>query len=390
MSLEQYYTEEGIGERLASMLPPMTPLHCIELSAGEGALLLPIVRMWPNIGVTTCELDPENVSKLKSSFKGEHYNIDVLSESFEAVFTGRFSGFDFAVSNPPFSWRKLSAYDISVLERFELLDVFSGSRVRSEVLFILQYVRLMADSACVAFILPELIICSAALAKFRSRLLRFCNVFAVAEISSGAFKGTEAKTYILILKKGELVNNFIYTDISGVSVVKKQADFHLGLKEVNIECQPLADSDEFSIKRGQFSGKECRLLGLPYYHTSGFSDSAKGVIPIPLKSTLILGKKVLVATKGDILISRVGSRVVGRAVVVGEGEYLVSDCVFRVRFSSSVNSSIFLKYWMDHCFSRVVSQARGTCAKYITMRDLTVYLREFLQLNNQGCNSAVR
>ena len=104
MSLEQYYTEEGIGERLASMLPVMNPHECVELSAGEGALLLPIIRKWPNIKITTCELDPLNVSKLKSSFKGKHHNIDVLSDSFEKAFKGKLASFDFAVSNPPFSW----------------------------------------------------------------------------------------------------------------------------------------------------------------------------------------------------------------------------------------------------------------------------------------------
>ena len=98
MSLEQYYTEERIGERLISMLPPISPQHCVELSAGEGALLLPVVRIWPEVRISTCELDPENVKKLASSFKGEHYNIDVLSESFDSIFEGRFSSFDFAAT----------------------------------------------------------------------------------------------------------------------------------------------------------------------------------------------------------------------------------------------------------------------------------------------------
>ena len=61
MSLEQYYTEERIGERLVSMLPPISPQRCVELSAGEGALLLPIVRLWPGVRISTCELDPENI-----------------------------------------------------------------------------------------------------------------------------------------------------------------------------------------------------------------------------------------------------------------------------------------------------------------------------------------
>lgn len=388
MSLEQYYTEERIGERLVSMLPPISPQHCVELSAGEGALLLPIVRLWPGVRISTCELDPENIKKLASNFEGEHYNIDVLSEDFDSVFEGRFSSFDFAVSNPPFSWRTISKYDAAILEKFNLLDVFSGKRVRSEVLFILQYVRLMARSSYMAFILPELMVCSSVLSKFRSRLLEFCSVVSVSEVEVGAFKGTEAKTYIVILKQEAGVGGFTYTDVAGNTVVKEQKDFCSGLHGLPPSL-PSGCDNEFTVKRGNLSGKECRSLGLPYYHTSGFFKTADGVIPIPLESAVILGKKPLVACKGDVLIGRVGSRVVGRAVL-SDGEYIVSDCVFRVRFSNPIDSNSFLRYWLDNCYPKVVSQARGTCAKYITVQDLGSYIKEFIDQHGQKSMLASR
>lgn len=376
MSLEQYYTEERIGERLISMLPPIYPQHCVELSAGEGALLLPVVRIWPDVRISTCELDPENIKKLAASFKGDHYNIDVLSEDFDSVFEGRFSSFDFAVSNPPFSWRAISKYDAAILEEFNLSDVFSGRRVRSEVLFILQYVRLMARSSYMAFILPELMVCSSVLGKFRSRLLEFCSVVSVSEVEVGAFRGTEAKTYIVILKKEAGVGEFTYTDVMGNTIIKEQKNFCSGLHGLPPSL-PYGCDDGFTVKRGNLSGKECRYLGLPYYHTSGFFKSADGVIPMPLESAVVLGKKPLVACRGDVLISRVGSRVVGRAVL-SDGEYIVSDCVFRVRFSNAIDSNSFLRYWMDNCYLRVVSQARGTCAKYITVQDLYSHIGGFI------------
>lgn len=376
MSLEQYYTEERIGERLVSMLPPISPQHCIELSAGEGALLLPVVRVWPDVKISTCELDPKNIKKLASNFKGEHYNIDVLSEDFDSVFEGRFSSFDFAVSNPPFSWRSISKYDSAILERFNLSDIFSGKRIRSEVLFILQHVRLMSRSSYMAFILPELIICSSALGKFRSRLLELCTVVSVSEVEVGAFKGTEAKTYILILKKEVSTSKFTYTNIMGITTIKEQKDFCSGLHNLPSSL-PFGCDDAFTIKRGNLSGKECKSLRLPYYHTTGFFKPADGVIPISLESAVISGKKPIIARKGDVLVGRVGSRVVGRAVL-SDGEYIVSDCVFRVRFSNTIDSSSFLKHWIDNCYLRVASQARGTCAKYITAQDLGSYIREFI------------
>ncbi len=388
MSLEQYYTEERIGERLISMLPSISPQHCIELSAGEGALLLPVIRIWPDVKIATCELDPENIKILKSSFEGEHYNIDVLSADFDSVFKGRFLNFDFAVSNPPFSWRKISPYDFGILRQFNLLDVFSGRRVRSEVLFILQYMRLMADSSYMAFILPELIVCSSALGKFRSRLIKLCSVVAISELEAGAFKGTEAKTYIVILKKEVGVHEFLYTDVAGKISIRMQEEFCSGLHG-RPRPSSQGEDDGFTAKRGNLSGKECRSLGLPYYHTSGFFKSADGVTPMPLDSAVILGKKPVIASRGDVLIGRVGSRVVGRAVI-SDGEYIVSDCVFRVRFFNGVDSNKFLKYWIDSCYLDVVSQARGTCAKYITAQDLSSYIRKFIDLNGQSAISANR
>lgn len=388
MSLEQYYTEERIGERLISMLPPISPQHCVELSAGEGALLLPVVRIWPEVRISTCELDPENIKKLASNFKGEHYNIDVLSENFDSVFEGRFSSFDFAVSNPPFSWRAISKYDAAILERFNLSDLFSGKRIRSEVLFILQYLRLMSRSSYMAFILPELMVCSSVLGKFRSRLLEFCSVVSVSEVEVGAFKGTEAKTYIVIFKKDAGISEFTYTDVAGKTIIKRWEDFCFGLNGPPPSLISGCD-DGFTVKRGNLSGKECRSLGLPYYHTSGFFKSADGVIPMPLESAVTLGKKPIVACKGDVLVGRVGSRVVGRAVL-SDGEYIVSDCVFRVRFSNAIDPSSFLRYWLDNCYLKVVSQARGTCAKYITAQDLGSYIKEFIDQHGQKSMLASR
>lgn len=389
MSLEQYYTEESIGERLVSMLPDVYPVHCVELSAGQGGLLRPVIRLWPDVSVTTCELDPVNVGVLVRDFEGHHYNIDVLSESFESVFFNRFSTFDLAISNPPFSWRKVGLYDTFLLELFGLRKIFGKTRIRAEVLFILQYVRLAADSAYMAFILPELIVCSASLSKFRSALLDFCSVVSVAEIDSGAFRGTEAKTYILILRKDRDVREFQYTDRHGLSSVKVPKDFIIGLQDLGaLAFTPIAD-DRFLIRRGKFSSKECKFLGLPYYHTSGFFQGTKGVSTMPFKSSVLLGRGALTAVKGDILIHRVGSRVLGRAVLVEEGEFLVSDCIFRVRFNVSIDLEGFLRYWNDECYERVIRNSRGTCAKYFTAQDLALYLSEFLSVINHDYRSAL-
>ena len=77
------------------------------------------------------------------------------------------------------------------------------------------------------------------------------------------------------------------------------------------------------------------------------------------------------------MIGRGGSRVLGRAVIVKEGEYVISDCVFRLRFDTYDVAEQFLSYWEIYCLPSLLELARGTCAKYITKNDLRNYLSRF-------------
>ena len=354
------------------MLPTYQPNNCVELSAGEGGLLVPVLRRWASLEVTTCELDPQNIKILSDRFDGQHYNIDVLSPEFERVFEGRFSSFELAVSNPPFCWRQKTEYDVFVLSRFLLHDIFRSSRIRAEVLFLIQNIRLLSEGAYAAFILPELIICSALLSKFRERLLSICKVVSLAEVAGGEFRGTEARTFILIVQCGVVGKEFSFFSSKGVCSIRTAEEFILGLRSV---CHVDLDNcdDSVSIQRGNFSSKECREAGFSYYHTSGFSGSGK---TSQLDVTPLYRQPVL-ARRGDVLIGRVGSRVLGRAVIVKEGEYVISDCVFRLRFDTYDVAEQFLSYWEIYCLPSLLELARGTCAKYITKNDLRNYLSRF-------------
>lgn len=335
---EQYYTEKVIGEQLVKMLPQFDVNQCVELSAGQGALLEPVVRRWPYVKLTTCELDPSNVEILTENFVGTHYNIDVLNAEFEEKFDNNYNYYDLAISNPPYSWKYPSNYDHNLLKEFGIQEISKHKRIRTEVLFILQNIKLLRNGGFAAFILPELIISSDLLKEFRKKMLTFCSIFSLAEMKPGVFKGTEAKTYILVIKKSKENINFIHTSLGGVQESRQSIDFVNCIRDIGNKYENL--SDLFDIRRGNLTGKECKKLGIYSYHTSGFFN--KNAEFETFESMFVT--QPVFAKCGDLLISRVGTRVLANITELKSDRCIISDCIFRLRLFDTNLNSYFIKF----------------------------------------------
>ncbi|WP_215398414.1 Eco57I restriction-modification methylase domain-containing protein [Rheinheimera oceanensis] len=381
-SLEQYYTEDQVGERLTSMLPDFAPKTCLELSAGEGALIGQVLKKWPNLAVTTCELDSNNVLKLCQRFNGHHVNINALSPQFETHFGMLIENFDLSISNPPYNWIILDDYIKKILASFSILNFFKGNKIRSEIVFILQYLRLTKNNGVLAFILPELLIAGTTFAKFREFLFKVCTPLSLAEIKSGSFKGTEARTYILSLAKtpSPIDHKISYIAANGISSTLTLTDLTNGFRDIFPKLDPSTKFTNIEISRGTLTGKECKTLNFPFYHTSGFNfNKNQGITRIkPLKHA---GSKVVYAEKNNVLIARVGSRVLGNAVFVEDGIYAVSDCVFVIRILDRAMAKDFIDYWRIFFSENSGTIAKGTCAKYITKDVVYFALQHFLKQN---------
>jgi adenine-specific DNA-methyltransferase len=390
VSLEQYYTEEEIGERLVAMLPCVAPENCIELSAGMGALLIPIIKQWPSIRISTCELDPENNRYLKNNFPGDHHEVDVISRKFDRTFKDKCTLFDLAVCNPPFSWRSNSDYEKASLKSFGTDWMCSWSKVRSEIIFIIQNLKLLRDTGHLAIILPELIVFSNYFSKFRKHLSTISSVVSISEVESGSFKGTEARTFILVLSKNRSNIPFSLTDKNSHISIHSQNEFHdWPSKSIRNRLFQLAEAT-FNLKRGTHSGKVLRESRLSYYHTSGFfTRNDLDVSGSSIEGKLIQAPSPLVASTGQVLINRVGTRALGKAVVVPKGQYVVSDCAYRLSVPNSIDPHDVVAFWHQQA-EAIVQNARGTCAQYITKADILNYLALFLELQADKASTQSR
>lgn len=390
MSLEQYYTEEEIGERLVAMLPCGSPENCLELSAGMGALLKPIIKKWPNIEISTCELDPENNHYLKNNFSGDHHAVDVISSKFDAIYKDKATLFDLAVCNPPFSWRSNSDYEKASLKSFGTNWMCNWSKIRSEIIFIIQNFKLLKESGYLAIILPELIVFSDYFSNFREHLLKVSSVVSISEVETGSFKGTEARTFILVLSKSRCHAPFSLTNKANQISIHSQNDFpswpSRSTKNLLFE---LAES-MFDLKRGRHSGKVLRESQTSYYHTSGFFNRNEPHLSGSNKDWVFLqAPDPVIASVGQVLINRVGTRALGKAVVVTKGKYVVSDCAFRLCLPEVIDPHDIVSFWHQHA-EVIVQSARGTCAQYITKEDILNYLALFLELKADKASMQAR
>ena len=140
---------------------------------------------------------------------------------------------------------------------------------------------------------------------------------------------------------------------------------------------------EVDIKRGRLTGKECRATSLRTLHTTDFRrykeiDSRTKMV----KKVTSLKEGVLgpTACNGDVVIARVGTRILGEALYINNDEFVISDCVFRVRFGCPDVAKEFLRFWVDNKNSILNKHSSGTCAKYITISCLQDVIGEFFSV----------
>ncbi|PKF50063.1 N-6 DNA methylase [Enterovibrio nigricans] len=365
VELNQYYTSEATSFLLASMLDIAHVQSCLELSAGEGALIEPIKKLNQLVRFTTVDLDTQNTDKLKAKYPEDTH---ICGDALDLNLNLNVNSFDLAVCNPPFSYAELSESYRQLLGR-DFTPIFNGSsRIRMEVLFILRNLTFLKQGATLAIIVPDFIFTSNALSNFREILFSKFTLSQVVECEHKSFKRTEAKTYILFIRKCDPKNvnySVPYAMLSSGGIKNKEIKINSTFSKLNLD-----EGVGYTIFRGSNSSKECRLSGRPFHHNYSGIGELSGV-SYEINAELVVGFKY--ALKGDILIHRVG-RNVGKTVFLDSDSVIVSDCIIVLRFLDSKLRSTFLDHWPLHKKEWVLENQKGTCAKNISISSIRNYI----------------
>lgn len=361
VELKQFYTETALSKELASLISLPNPMSCLELSAGEGSLLDSVLEKYPEIRITAIDIDPKNHSKLIKKYS-KHVVLCGDATDTELINKIKYKRFDIAVCNPPFKSIDNNRNHRALINNILGKDV-SSKKIRAELIFLCLNLSLINSDGQLAIILPDLFFCSANYSWLRETLATRFKISTIIECAHNSFQKTEAKTHIYHIEKTSLHprDNITYV-VGGLQKIISPHEF---IRKFDDSIDTESVRPHYSICRGSMSGKQCKESGLPYFHTSSFANSEDYNRSI---DECLINKPT--ASCGDILIARVGTRVLGKTIVYAGQPALISDCIFRIRFDNQELRDCFLNEWESVRDKWIKDNANGTCAKHFSMRSM--------------------
>ncbi len=343
---------------------------CLELSAGEGALIEPIKKLNKLVHFTTVDLDAQNTDKLKKRYPDD---LHICNDALDLKLNIKPESFDLAVCNPPFSTTTLTNEYMEILGDNFGKPFKNSKKIRTEVLFIIRNLFFLKEGATLAVIIPDFVFTSCSLSSFREVLFNTYTLSKVVECEHKSFKKTEAKTFILFIKKVKPKKNktlIPYFLLSSKKVIEKKISVKSITKKVSLGKQ-----SEFIIFRGSKSSKECRLTGQIFHHNYANLLDLSDIYHEDVETKLANFKY---ANCGDILIHRIG-RDVGKTVFLKKGSVIVSDCIIVIRFENIRLRNNFIKEWSLKKEKWVFDNYKGTCAKNISISSIKAFISSLKQ-----------
>ncbi|URM41976.1 N-6 DNA methylase [Acinetobacter sp. AS23] len=380
IALGQFYTPLTLSKemvKLALELLDSDPSEAIELAAGEGNLIAELRKQVPFCKISAVDLDLENTKLLKkhdTEFKV--YNADALMP---LNFLGE-EKFILGLGNPPFLSNILvDKFIQEILSKYLNLDFKVGSTVRAEYVFICQYLSIIKNNGLLAIILPESIISGSRSKKFREGLLENWRIEKILEIQGNPFEQTEAKTHILFIRKAipnksnisiQRLNFLNKVEVLGdinIELLEERMDFSFFINSMNYSKQRKL-SDFAEISRGKRSHKELKELNQPYLHTTNLDSN-------PNEAVQKIENNITYTTRGDVVMCRVGTRIVGKSIEYMGERIEISDCLYNIKFKENVIKKEFMDYINSPSgLASLKAIAKGVCSRYITKKDLENFL----------------
>lgn len=391
---DAYYSRTATGLTLVRAMGKLPTSRIVDLGAGRGCLSLAAVQSWPISQLTTVDSDASVAKDLIRSIaayprtKHYHYAIDALDVDLPAIVARTRSAFSAAVCNPPYrlsEWKQ--AYE-QILQAASFPSSIQPRDLGASPIFLAQNLRLLQKGGCIGVIVPDWIVTGTAAAALRLWLTNFHGLSHVIQLPSGAFRGTETRAFVLVLRKhGGRLDHLVLqrADVNGeikASLVLAQPqdgrldfEYHSS-KAVSRSSTTSLVSLKADIRRGTLPGKARKTFDR-VFHTSDFPSHCDSVA-FPSFGTLPPGNHCI-AEPGDILLARVDRKLEEKVVAVSAGWAVLTDCVFRIRVPTDKRKAT-LSYLRSERGTEVLrSTARGTGARMLSKTEL---LRMPLELSD--------
>ncbi len=387
--LAQYFTQEPFCDLLTKSIFFDNPQIILDLGIGNGSLTSAAQKRWKEATFFGIDVDNEKVNQLHETLNNiTLYNLNSLDADLYEKINIKVGSVDIAICNPPYLNIKRDENLSNLLRTAGLPNSVNIKNYTTDLLFFAQNLALLKHGGVLGIILPAGLLCGHEFIKFRMDLLENHTVETVIELESKIFKRTEAKTFILIVKKGtteKLKVPLRIADAGGTvtdTMYVKPADllsrmdfaYHAGkaqLSQKGIRLGNIATA----IQRGNYTNLELRATKLPYFHTTNFK-SYKQKVRIEEFDYSSLVRKPTMAQKGDILIGRVGKSCHEQILFLEKGRVAITDCVYRIELPVKFQKKV-VKYLQSKMGRQNLKMLKhGVCAQVISKVDLQKVLIE--------------
>ncbi len=379
--LGRYYTQRVVSNLLIQNLDTQSPKTILDLGIGDASLSIAAFEKWANAKYYATEIERKKAKEIsrKLTFVKVH-NYDSLNPHLSRKLKIRYGAIDIAICNPPYLKVKTEECYRALFKSIGCEVLMNLKSLTSEIVFLAHNLLLLRKDGELGIIVSDSLITGKEFRIFREVILKQYNVKKIIQLPDKVFNKTEARTHIIILSnsasKLDSVDLF-YSDERGVLsqplVVSQKALiermdylFHSAEKIINAAFPKLAQIGA-TITRGRTTFKELRLSKLSFFHSTHFKSH--GTNAIFLKK---VGKKHkgYAASKGDILMCRVGKRSVGKTLIIKSGSVIISDCIYRIRVPEPYQKIVFESLNSDLGKKWLAAYSHGVCSQVISKSDL--------------------
>lgn len=379
-----YYTQEHVSNLLIAQIEQVQPQRILDLGAGHGALVKAAKNRWPSSVIHAAELNGQGHAFLRLRFPDVRATrINGLDHELDVRMNLEPGSVDVAVCNPPYLHFKNNSEYHGLFRAAGLEKCMNLHSLTTDVLFLAQNLRLLRHGGELGIIVPDGLLTSKGFLLLREGLLTNHQVFGVIQLPEKIFPNTEARTHILLVRRGEVTENEIPVHmadnngeiVSSITVPSTSLIDRMDFQFWNWKQKYSAVNKSLTlnqigteIKRGSFTLKQCEKLHLDYFHTTHFSGKTNSTaVMLPTREAVIPG---VIAVKGDILLARVGKRCIGKVAVISSGNAYITDCVYRIRVPVEFHGAVLSALLSEYGQKWLKAYAHGVCAQVISKIDL--------------------
>ena len=380
-ALGRYYTNDIISTLLITNLKTSKPKRILDLGVGDASLTIAAYSRWEKAKYFATEIEPKKVTAIekKLSFV-KVLNCDTLQPDASSKLKVKFGSIDIAICNPPYV-RVDNKEKYNRLFKSVGCKSFSNlSRITSEIVFFAHNLKLLKHDGELGIIVSDSLITGKEFKIFRETIFEMFNVRKIIQLPDNVFNRTEARTHIIFISKAksanktcELFTSNIQGELSEKIIVannllidRMDYQFH----RVNIHAKTGTNTLKqigAVIKRGKFSYKELRQSKLSFFHSVHFKENDVNICfdkPVANKHNNYS------SNEGDILMCRVGKRVVGKVAMVKFGRVVISDCIYKITVPKRYRQVLMKSLQSEEGKAWLHAFAHGVCSQVISKSDL--------------------